>query len=335
MSSTVHGYCSYFDSGYLSRGLALIESLRSHGDFAPVYVLALDEGVEKYFTEHEVENVHVLAVAELEAAEPALPALKTQRSRMEYYFTCTPLLIRYVMNTLATPGAIAIYLDADLYFFDDPELVVDALGDDSVGIIEHRYPVSVEKKLAKYGRFNVGWVGFRDDVEGRAVLDWYAASCLEWCSDTPTEGKYADQGYLNWFPDFAGVRILENPGFNLAPWNTRRHRIVAHPHLNIPVSVDGHDLVFFHVHGLRRVGQRYVTAQLVYGAPASDALMKAIYVPYVRALERQEALLKRQGVNTQRAAARGVGLRGLVSRVRKSAVNRLSIVTKNSVRVRG
>lgn len=334
MTSTVHGYCSYFDSGYLSRGLALIESLRAHGDNAPVYVLALDEGVETYFVEHPVEGVHVLQVAELEAAEPKLPAIKSERSRMEYYFTCTPLLIRYVMNKLNAPGSLAIYLDADLFFFDDPQLVVDALGTDSVGIIEHRYPASVEKKLAKYGRFNVGWVGFRDDANGRAVLDWYASSCLEWCSDTPADGKYADQGYLNWFPDFDGVRILENPGFNLAPWNTRRHRIVAHPHLNLPVSVDGSDLVFFHVHGLRRVGNRYVTAQLVYGAPASDGLMKSVYVPYVRALERQEALLRRQGVNTQRAAARGVGLRGILSRLRKSALNRVSIVSKNSVRVR-
>jgi hypothetical protein len=330
----MHGYCTYFDSGYLSRGLALIESLRLHGDYSPVYVLALDEGVEKYFTEHALDNVHVLAEGELEASEPRLANLKVERSRMEYYFTCTPLLIRYVMNKLATPGAVSIYLDADLFFFDDPEAVVEALGDDSVGIIEHRYPASIEKKLAKYGRFNVGWVGFRDDARGRVVLDWYAASCLDWCSDTPADGKYADQGYLNWFPDFDGVRVLDNPGFNLAPWNTRRHRIELSSDSSKSVVVDGQGLVFFHVHGLRRVGSHYVTAQLVYGAQASSDLMRGIYVPYVEALEAREGILRTQGVDTIRVAPRGVGLRGVVSRLRKSALNAISIATSNAVRVR-
>lgn len=329
MSATVHGYCSYFDSGYLSRGLALIESLRTHGDNAPVYVLALDDTVQNYFTEHAIDNVFVLRVSDIEQAEPQLVQVREERSRMEYYFTCTPLLIRYVMNKLATPGAVAIYLDADLYFFDNPLTVVDALGDDSVGIIEHRYPTSVEKKLAKYGRFNVGWVGFRDDAHGRAVLDWYAASCLEWCSDTPQGGKYADQGYLNWFPDFAGVRILTQPGFNVAPWNTRRHHIESASR----VLVDGEPLIFFHVHGLRRVGSHYVTAQLVYGAPASRALMRGVYEPYVSALEAAEQVLRTQGVDTTRVAPRGVGLRGLISRLRKSALNALSVVTGNAIRV--
>jgi hypothetical protein len=177
-------------------------------------------------------------------------------------------------------------------------------------------------------------VGFRDDVKGRAVLDWYATSCLDWCSDTPADGKYADQGYLNWFPDFDGVRVLDNPGFNLAPWNTRRHKIGLLSDSSKSVVVDGQGLVFFHVHGLRRVGAHYVTAQLVYGAPASRDLMRGIYVPYVEALEEQESIMRTQGVATNRVAPRGVGLRGVFSRLRKSALNTVSILTHNAVRAR-
>lgn len=333
MTATVHGYCTYFDSGYLARGLTLIDSLRMNGDFAPVYILALDNQVEAYFTQHPRDGVFVLTAADVEAAEPRLAPLKTSRSRMEYYFTCTPLLVRYVMNQLASPGSVAIYLDADLYFFDQPSMVLDALGEDSVGIIEHRYAPRLEKKLSKYGRFNVGWVGFRDDEKGRAVLDWYADKCLEWCSDTPVDGKYADQGYLNWFPDFAGVRVLPQAGFNLAPWNTARHRMSIRAD-NGSLLVDDEPLVFFHVHGLRKAGRFYVTAQLVYGASADKALTAGVYVPYVHALESNERLLREQGVINSRVAPRGVGLRGFISRMRKWALNRLSIVTGNAVRVR-
>jgi hypothetical protein len=182
----------------------------------------------------------------------------------------------------------------------------------------------------------VGWVGFRDDAHGRAVLDWYATQGLDWCSDTPADGRYADQGYLNWFPDFDGVRVLPEAGFNLAPWNTGRHSITVTRDVTTQiyeVQVDGHPLVFFHAHGVRKVRNRYITAQLVYGASASRTLMREIYRPYIAHLESNERLLQRQQVATTPVAPRGVGLRGVLSRLRKFALNSVSTLTGNSVRV--
>lgn len=322
-------YCTYFDSGYLSRGLALIESLRAHGDNSVVYVLALDDSAASYLSEHGPENVVVLSVETIEAAEPSLRPLKDSRSRMEYYFTCTPLLMRYVMNQHNVAGSLTIYLDGDLFFFDDPAIVINAMGTSSVGIIEHRYPTAVEAKLAKYGRFNVGWVGFRDDRQGRQVLDWYSERTLEWCSDIPEDGKYADQGYLNWFPDFEGVGILDSGGFNLAPWNVKRHNIEEHRQ---QVTVDGDPLVFFHFHGLRRVGNRFATGELTYGARATSVLKKNIYQPYVNTLQRIDAHLKNLMVVNPHVKKRGTGISGFVSRARKQLLNFAAVVTGNSLK---
>lgn len=331
-------YCTYFDSGYLSRGLTLISSLRSFGDNSDVYVLALDSATETFLRDHAPENVFVININELENSEPALLPLKTQRSRMEYYFTCTPLLIRYVMNQLATPGSIAIYLDADLFFFDDPQLVISAMGKGSVGIIEHRYPDSVAPKLAKYGRFNVGWVGFKDDASGRNVLDWYASKTLEWCSDKPEDGKYADQGYLDWFPDFDGVEILKSPGFNLAPWNTRRHKLKLTPagrsHQNnsdSTLTVDGEPLVFFHFHGLRTVGSWFVSSQIIYKSQMNEILRKRVYQPYVNKLHSTDNEVIPY-LPTTVIKKRGNGLHGVLSRLRKNLVNVISIATQNALK---
>lgn len=322
-------YCTYFDSGYLSRGLALIESLRAHGDHSVVYVLALDESAHEFLTFHGPENVVVLSIETIEAVEPTLRPLRDSRSRMEYYFTCTPLLMRYVMNQHNVPGSVTIYLDGDLFFFENPSCVIDALGDDSVGIIEHRYPASLESKLAKYGRFNVGWVGFRDDVRGRTVLDWYSERTLEWCSDNPENGKYADQGYLNWFPDFEGVAILHSGGFNLAPWNVKRHTITEHKG---QITVDGEKLVFFHFHGLRRVGNRYATAEITYGARLTSVLKRKVYQPYVHSLHRIETSLSGLLATPTGVKKRGTGLTGVVSRARKHLLNVAALVTGNSVK---
>lgn len=336
--SSSRAYCTYFDGGYLNRGLALISSLREHGDESPVYVLALDDSVAEYFERNALPNVILLRVEELEKVEPALIQVKPERSRMEYYFTCTPLLIRYVMNRFTVADSVAIYLDADLFFFDDPGLVVQALEKHSVGIIEHRYPDSVARKLSKYGRFNVGWLGFRNDLNGRNVLDWYAKQTLAWCFDTPEGGKYADQGYLDWFPNFPGVKILSSAGFNLAPWNTRRHNLMLSNLLDTndsgnrdSVSVDGNPLVFFHFHGLREVGNWWVTGQLIYRSPLTKILRDHVYQPYINLLSSTDKML-RPDRTSDKTKIRGRGIKGLLSRVRKSAVNGLSIVTGNAVR---
>jgi hypothetical protein len=320
-----HAYCTYFDSGYLGRALSLIESLRAHGDDSTVWVMALDDAVVDRLADLAIEGVEVIRVGELEAEVAELSALASSRTRMEYYFTCTPLLVRHVMRRSPAGTAVA-YLDADLFFFDSPELVFDAMGEGSIGIIEHRYPERLARRLAKYGRFNVGWVGFANDERGRACLDWWGARTLEWCSDTPEGGKYADQGYLDQFPDlFDGVTILQPVGMDAAPWNSRRWRWSAE---GDTVHVGDDPLVFFHFHGLRRVGSWWVTAQMVYGSPLGRVLRDRVYRPYVRALERWEARLG----SVAPPARRGTGVRGILFGLQKSAISLLSIATGNAVR---
>ncbi|MEO5921635.1 MAG: hypothetical protein ABIQ01_10895 [Pseudolysinimonas sp.] len=331
-SGRPHAYCTYFDSGYLSRGLALIESLREHGDDAPVWVLALDDAAKRYLDDAALPGVTAITIADIEAAEPALPPLKSERSRMEYYFTATPLLMRWVIGKQHDPQSVVIYLDADLFFFDRPGLVLDALGDGAVGIIEHRYPPSREKALLKYGRFNVGWVGIRADERGRACVDWWSASTLAWCFDKPEGGKYADQGYLDSFPRlFDGVVILPSLGMNLAPWNTAG---VALSETGGTVVVEERDpLVFFHFHGLRRVRGWYVSSQLIYRAPMSRVLCERVYAPYVRRLATADAMVAGALGPPAATKARGNGLRGVLSRARKAAVDALSIASRNAVKV--
>jgi hypothetical protein len=330
---TPRAYCTYFDSGYLSRGLALIESLREHGDDAPVWVLALDDQAKRYLDDAALPGVTAITIDDIEAAEPELAPLRSQRSRMEYYFTTTPLLMRWVIARQSDPQTVVVYLDSDLFFFDDPSLVFDALGGGSVGIIEHRYPARLEKALAKYGRFNVGWVGIRADERGRACVDWWGRSTLEWCYDKPDAGRYADQGYLDRFPElFDGVVVLGSRGFNLAPWNTAGIPVTR---AGTGVIVDGSDpLVFFHFHGLRRVRDWFVSSQLLYRAPMSAVLRDDVYAPYVRRLVAADAVVAQAIGSPAVSKKRGNGMRGLVSRARKSAVDTLSILTGNALRVR-
>ncbi|MDP3209357.1 MAG: hypothetical protein Q8M65_09440, partial [Rhodoglobus sp.] len=199
------------------------------------------------------------------------------------------------------------------------------------GIIEHRYQPRLARRLAKYGRFNVGWVGFKSDNRGRRCLEWWGDRTLEWCSDTPSVGRYADQGYLDQFPTlFEGASILEPLGLNLAPWNTAGHHITKGFN---GVEIDGDPLVFFHFHGLKRTGRWWMTSQLVYGAPMSAVVKTDIYVPYIRHLERIElALAQSPHLSPTSAGIRGTGLRGLLFRLQRAALSGLNVVSGNAIR---
>lgn len=325
-----HIYCTYFDSGYLSRALTLFESLEKLGDTSRIVVLALDERVENFFTSRSFENVEVINFATLEAREPRLLAQKESRSTMEYYFTCTPLLIEYALEQVAnTKDAVSVYLDADLYFFDDPHFVLNEMNGLDVGIIEHRYPDKLATKLAKYGRFNVGWVAFRNTKEGQEVLSWYSKQTLEWCSDIPEDGKYADQGYLDWFPGFNKVKIITHPGVNLAPWNTSRHTLSVKEGRTYS---DGQRLQFFHFHGVRKIGKRFTTSQLIYGSPISKILKCNVYQPYINRLNHfDKVVLDYIGPNPH-IKKRGNGIVGFVSRIRKKSFDLISVFLGNSLK---
>jgi hypothetical protein len=113
-----------------------------------------------------------------------------------------------------------VYADADLYFIRSLESYLGDFEDANAVLALHRHFAWNKKRLAMYGEFNVGLAAFRNNKEGLAALQYWADSCLEWCSDIPEDGKYADQKYLENFSKVGnGVAIDDRRGVNLAPWN--------------------------------------------------------------------------------------------------------------------
>jgi hypothetical protein len=255
-------YCTYFDSRYAVQGLALWLSLRRHDETAVLWVLGLDKAVVAALRQLAEPNLRVVSLAELETADPELVKVRAIRSWVEYVFTLSPcwprfLLTRYPEIPLLT------YVDADMAFFSSPAPLFDALGTASVLIVEHRFPPFL-RDLSERGRFNVGVQCFRNDAPGRAVLADWRERCLDWCHDRVEPDRFADQKYLDAWPEkFPGVVICAHPGVNLAPWNWMNY------HYRFPsgqIQVDGAPLVIFHFARFRILGEtRADSGQLEYG----------------------------------------------------------------------
>ena len=283
----MYHFCTYFDSGFLVRALALHQSLLRHAQPFVLHALCLDKNAHDTIVAMNDPNLRPISLDELEEADPRLAQTKRNRSTVEYYFTCTPALPRHVLRIHPEIDAIT-YLDADLYFFAGPGPIYQELGDESVAIIRHRF-ASRLRHFERYGVFNVGLLVFRNDQRGRACLNWWHEQCLNWCYDRVEPHRFADQKYLDVWPDrFEGVVELNHNGANLAPWNLENFRIREK---NGEIFVDHDQLIFFHFHRLKWIGPGlYDHGFSQYGTVAQPLVLKKIYRPYLRELR---SLMKR------------------------------------------
>jgi hypothetical protein len=274
-----HVYCTYFDHNYLSRGLALYHSLQRHAPGSRLWVLCLSEACYGTLVALDLPNLLPRRLADFEAADPEVAATRPSRSLIEYYFTCSPPWMLYVLEN--EPDAEWItYLDSDLFFFSSPEPIYQELQDAAVAIIPHRYPAKLAK-LYKFGIYNVGWVGVRNDPDGIAVIKWWREECIEWCYDYVDDRRFADQGYLDAFLSrCARVKVIGNIGANLAPWNIENYRIECRCG-QIWIN-ESHSLVFFHFQGLRKGLLWFIfNSHRIFDAPFSGDVRNHIYKPYV------------------------------------------------------
>jgi len=274
-------FCTYFDRNFMTRGLALYESLRRHCPDAQICIVCLDDESRETLAKMKLPGVKAISLAELENYEPELLVAKGNRGLLEYYYTLTPIIILFALDHFSESDMLT-YLDSDLFFFNDPQPLFDELGHDSISIIGHRFPPKL-LHLAKFGIYNVAWLTFRRDARAMDCLRWWRDRCLEWCFDRLEGNRYADQKYLDDWPErFEGVKVLQHKGANVAPWNLANYEISED---DGTVLVDGEKLLFFHFHRFRQVaGRVYDTNLAPYGAKASAAVKQAIFEPYIKAI---------------------------------------------------
>ena len=289
---TVH-YFTVFDKNYAARGLIMLDSLR-RASTGPIqtYVLALDAEAHRV----ALGNATTIMLVEDLQDQEFLNA-RTTRSNEEFCWTCAPVLSNFILQNNPV-GDFAVYLDADLYFFSDPAVLLAEMGDDKNIIIHpHRFSPDRVAWERTAGIFNVGFVGFRISDEARACADRWRTQVLDLCVKDPEKGLCGDQGYLNEWPSlYSGLRIMENIGGGTAPWNVNAYEVGGSPEMP---TVNGQPIVFFHFHQLRiadRGSRRFAGAIYAIGYDLSEAVGRLIYHRYVQRLKQESLRLQTLGI---------------------------------------
>jgi len=274
-------YCTMFDHRYLPQGLALHHSMLQHIKNFRLWILALSPECERVLERIRPQGVRIVSLRQLEDADPDFHRTRQTRSLAEYYFTSTPCFIRHLLERFPEINRLT-YLDADTFFFSDPDAVERDMETSSIAITPHRFRPELESHR-KYGTFNKGVCSFQADSTAKECLAEWRKQCLEWCRDEPEKGRFADQGYLDAWPEkYPGTQVLDQPGFNEAPWNVDVDKITKK---NGKIFIGNHPLVLFHFQSLRRISTQIFNPNWHdYGLGASRNLIRWIYQPYLSTL---------------------------------------------------
>lgn len=278
----VRHFCTYFDSAYAPRGMVMIASILRFLPNARIHALCLDDVAHRMVSERQ-PSVIPIRLADLESFDSELTACKGSRKKIEYYFTLTPCLPRYVMSMDQNIDMVT-YLDADLFFYTSPELVFEDIGDASIAISPHRFTPHCAGHV-KYGVYNVAWVTWRNDDEGRRCLEDYRKDCIDWCFDILDGDRFADQKYLDkWPATYRGVHALTGKGMNLALWNLDNYTLEQK---DSAIRVDADPLIFYHFHGVSRVsiGHWDIRINWYDVEKNKDFIISNVYKPYLFLIE--------------------------------------------------
>lgn len=281
MESTLF-FCTLFDSNYLSRGLAMYNSLVKNCKDFQLYIFAFDTFTFNFFLKNNFDHITVISLQDFE--DEKLLEIKSTRSKAEYCWTCTPSTIKYVIEKYNVPHC--TYLDSDLFFYSSPYPLIEEMCDASVSIIPHRYTPKYDQSVTS-GIYCVQFMTFKNDPNGLEVLNWWRNACIEWCYARFEDGKFGDQKYLDHWPvQFKSVKILSHLGGGVAPWNMQQYDFYFEDEKLFGVekkTKNRFEIIFFHFHSFSFLSKHFFTHRPKY--KRSQSVIEHITIPYKHEIE--------------------------------------------------
>ena len=227
MSNTKH-IITLSDHNYIINGMCLYESLlRDSTDFTLHYLCLNDETYNK-LNSLNLDNLKCYSMEELSKDKDFETLKNNNESRpidesdgqSHFHWALGSFFSGYLLNNYNLPHV--LYVDSDIIFYRDVQLVFDAMGSKSIGIITHKHN-KLDKTSTNVGYYNVGIIYFANDEVGSKCLNFWRNCCIHPDNEySATFGSCGDQKYLELFDDLFGeenVEVLCRKVGNGAPWN--------------------------------------------------------------------------------------------------------------------
>ena len=246
---------------YFPKAKLLARSVREHLPDAHL-CMALSDVRPDGFDIKKYGFDSVVAAADLGADISNLESWIFRHDVMELSTAIKPFVLN---RLLALPDCAAVlFLDPDCYMFGNPDGLLKHFEDHSILITPHQTKAEIDDRMMfreinhlRFGIYNLGFLGVRNDYEGRRFAVWWQKRLSKYCLIDLQSGLFTDQRWIDHVPVFFNrVKILRDSVYNVACWNFRDRLIQGDPSQS--VTVDGLPICFFHFAGTTGGFQKYM-----------------------------------------------------------------------------
>ncbi len=267
-------FCTIIDKTYIFKLLALYNSLKEQTRSFHLWICCVDEITFNLLSKMQLDNITLTQLKEIE--DERVIAVKPNRKLYEYCWTLKAVYICYLFKYHHEIDAI-IYIDGDLFFFFNPKEIYKRWGTASIFICSQR---AAKHTVKRTGMYQAGLIGFKRHKNTFLCLEWWRDKCLEWCFDQFEDARWADQKYLDQWPQlFESIKVIDNFGINAAFWNIRLQKVHGK---NNKIYVEHDRLVVFHFSGLEIFTSSEF--ELCKHRKLNKNHINLIYLPYIKAI---------------------------------------------------
>jgi hypothetical protein len=207
-------------SNYFGKALVLQQSYLKHHPQSDFYILIVDKKHPRL--DPQESGARILWVEDLEIE--GFPHYAFKFDIVELSTNVKPGMMRILLGHYDQ----VLYLDPDTCVYSELSPVFDALGSNSIVVTPHALTPeeTSDREFLRFGSFNLGFLGVSKCEEGFKFLDWWSERCLGYGYTEPQLGLSVDQKWIDLAPSFfPGLKILRDPGLNVAPWNLHERTI--------------------------------------------------------------------------------------------------------------
>jgi glycosyltransferase involved in cell wall biosynthesis len=247
LSNPEFAACTIIARNYLPMARALAESWSAVHPDCPFFVLLLDS--PQGFFRPELEPFQTVLVSELEI--PNLEGFLFKYTVLEASTAVKPYLLSLLFRKYSIKKL--LYLDPDIIVYKPLDPLREALDDANFLLTPHLLsPLPADgcgqndHDILQAGTYNLGFLGIRNSIESKAMLRWWCDKLYHHCIVSFKDNLFVDQRWMDMAPGlFDGVRIIRDPGFNVAYWNLHERTVSV----DDTIKVNGAPLYFFHFSG--------------------------------------------------------------------------------------
>lgn len=282
-------FCTSICANYLSKAMVLAKSVKEYHPDAKFIICLIEEEIPSTAREFRYFDEIILAK---DLGIPNFYSFIFKHNAIEASTAVKGNLFLYLLNRYIDYNKF-IYLDPDIYVMDRLTELDSLLDEHSIVLTPHLLTpedkddmIAIkgnEIQILQKGLFNLGFLAISRNPNAERFILWWRDRLMQFCHDDTPNGLFTDQKWVDLSPCFFDVFILKHPGYNFAPWNySKRKLIVTEQH---KLLVNNQRLKFIHFSGIDSGANLYVTR--LYIKDSSNPIY-TLYNQYISELKKMD-----------------------------------------------